>query len=94
MYLPFPNGLHAEWIIAAAEAGKDILCEKPLVGSLEDYSRAVEACQRNNVTLMEAFMYRFHPQHQKVREFIDGGPDRADRVDARAVPLRDEPRTG
>lgn len=73
VYLPFPNGLHAEWIIAAAEAGKDVLCEKPLVGSLEDYTRAVEACDRNNVTLMEAFMYRFHPQHQKVREFIDAG---------------------
>ena len=73
VYLPFPNGLHAEWIIAAAEAGKDILCEKPLVGSLEDYARVMDACDRNGVTLMEAFMYRFHPQHQKVREFIDAG---------------------
>ncbi|TPV51111.1 Gfo/Idh/MocA family oxidoreductase [Pseudarthrobacter phenanthrenivorans] len=73
VYLPFPNGLHTEWIIAAAEAGKDILCEKPLVGSLEDYARVVEACARNGVSLMEAFMYRFHPQHQKVREFIDAG---------------------
>jgi predicted dehydrogenase len=73
VYLPFPNGLHAEWIIAAAEAGKDILCEKPLVGTLDDYSAVLEACERNNVTLMEAFMYRFHPQHQKVREFIDSG---------------------
>jgi predicted dehydrogenase len=73
VYLPFPNGLHTEWVIAAAEAGKDILCEKPLVGSLEDYARVVEACARNGVSLMEAFMYRFHPQHQKVREFIDAG---------------------
>jgi D-xylose 1-dehydrogenase (NADP+, D-xylono-1,5-lactone-forming) len=73
VYLPFPNGLHAEWIIAAAEAGKDILCEKPLVGSLDDYARVVDACDRNEVNLMEAFMYRFHPQHQKVREFIDAG---------------------
>ncbi|WP_028272712.1 MULTISPECIES: Gfo/Idh/MocA family protein [Arthrobacter] len=73
VYLPFPNGLHAEWIIAAAEAGKDILCEKPLVCSLEDYARVVEACSHNEVNLMEAFMYRFHPQHQKVREFIDAG---------------------
>lgn len=73
VYLPFPNGLHAEWIIAAAQAGKDVLCEKPLVGSLEDYARVVEACERNGVSLMEAFMYRFHPQHQRVREFIDAG---------------------
>lgn len=73
VYLPFPNGLHTDWIIAAAEAGKDILCEKPLVGSAEDYARVVEACARNGVNLMEAFMYRFHPQHQKVREFIDTG---------------------
>lgn len=73
VYLPFPNGLHAEWIVAAAEAGKDVLCEKPLVGSLEDYARVVEACERNEVNLMEAFMYRFHPQHQKVREFLDAG---------------------
>lgn len=73
VYLPFPNGLHAEWIIAAANAGKDILCEKPLVCSLQDYRRVVEACERNQVGLMEAFMYRFHPQHQKVREFLDVG---------------------
>ncbi|KRE71483.1 Gfo/Idh/MocA family protein [Arthrobacter sp. Soil762] len=73
VYLPFPNGLHAEWIVAAAEAGKDILCEKPLVGTAEDYARVVEACERNSVSLMEAFMYRFHPQHQKVREFVDAG---------------------
>ncbi|TQJ39344.1 putative dehydrogenase [Arthrobacter sp. SLBN-112] len=73
VYLPFPNALHADWIIAAAEAGKDILCEKPLVATSHDYRRVVEACERNGVTLMEAFMYRFHPQHQKVREFIDSG---------------------
>ncbi|MDQ0678818.1 putative dehydrogenase [Arthrobacter pascens] len=62
VYLPFPNSLHADWIIAAANAGKDILCEKPLVCRLQDYQRVVEACERNEVTLMEAFMYRFHPQ--------------------------------
>lgn len=73
VYLPFPNGLHADWIIAAADAGKDILCEKPLVCSLHDYRRVVEACERNQVSLMEAFMYRFHPQHRKVREFLDAG---------------------
>jgi len=73
VYLPFPNGMHADWIVAAAEAGKDILCEKPLVTSAHDYGRVLEACQRNGVNLMEAFMYRFHPQHQKVREFIDAG---------------------
>lgn len=73
VYLPFPNGLHAEWIIAAANAGKDILCEKPLVCSLDDYQRVVEACERNQVSLMEAFMYRFHPQHHKVRELLDAG---------------------
>jgi D-xylose 1-dehydrogenase (NADP+, D-xylono-1,5-lactone-forming) len=73
VYLPFPNGLHAEWIIAAADAGKDILCEKPLVCSLQDYRRVVEACERNEVSLMEAFMYRFHPQHQKVGELLNAG---------------------
>lgn len=73
VYLPFPNGLHADWIVAAAEAGKDILCEKPLVANAVDYRRVMQACERNGVNLMEAFMYRFHPQHQKVREFIDGG---------------------
>jgi D-xylose 1-dehydrogenase (NADP+, D-xylono-1,5-lactone-forming) len=73
VYLPFPNGLHADWIIAAANAGKDILCEKPLVCSADDYHRVVEACERNRVSLMEAFMYRFHPQHQKVRELLRAG---------------------
>ena len=56
VFLPFPNGLHAEWIIAAANAGKDILCEKPLVCSLDDYQQVVEACERNQVNFMETFM--------------------------------------
>lgn len=73
VYLPFPNGLHTEWIIAAANAGKDILCEKPLVSSVDDYRRVLEACERNQVCLMEAFMYRFHPQHHKVRELLETG---------------------
>ncbi|VXB05397.1 Oxidoreductase [Arthrobacter sp. 9AX] len=73
VYIPFPNSLHADWIVTAAEAGKDILCEKPMVSSLEDYQRVRQACAANGVTLMEAFMYRFHPQHQKVREYIDSG---------------------
>jgi len=73
IYNPLPNALHAEWTIAAAEAGKAILCEKPLAVSSAEAQRMIDAARANGVLLMEAFMYRFHPQHARVREILDGG---------------------
>src|SRR5207248_8337509 len=62
IYNPLPNSLHAEWSIRAMEAGKHVLCEKPLAVTAKQGTRMVEVARDNGVLLMEAFMYRFHPQ--------------------------------
>jgi D-xylose 1-dehydrogenase (NADP+, D-xylono-1,5-lactone-forming) len=62
IYNPLPNSLHAEWSIRALEAGKNVLCEKPLAVTAEEGAQMVEAAQASGKLLMEAFMYRFHPQ--------------------------------
>ncbi|WP_138443629.1 Gfo/Idh/MocA family protein [Sinomonas susongensis] len=73
VYLPFPNSLHAEWAVRAADAGKHILCEKPLVATLDDFQRVLAAADRAGVRVMEAFMYRFHAQRARVGELISSG---------------------
>jgi D-xylose 1-dehydrogenase (NADP+, D-xylono-1,5-lactone-forming) len=73
VYIPLPNTLHAEWTIRAAAAGKAVLCEKPLATSASDAARQIEACAKHGVSLMEAFMYRFHPQTRRVQELIASG---------------------
>ena len=73
IYIPLPNSMHLEWAIRAAEAGKPVLCEKPLALTYVDANRIVEAFERRKVPLMESFMYRFHPQHQRVRALIEAG---------------------
>ena len=60
--------MHAEWAIKAAEAGKHILCEKPIGLNYAEAMAIVEAARRNDVFLMEAFMYRCHPQTAKLVE--------------------------
>jgi predicted dehydrogenase len=62
VYIPLPNGLHAEWVMRAAAAGKHVLCEKTLGLTPEETRAMVGACERAGVLLMEAFMYRHHPQ--------------------------------
>jgi len=73
IYIPLPNSMHLEWAIRAAEAGKPVLCEKPLALNYDDANKIVEAFERRKVPLMESFMYRFHPQHQRVRALIEAG---------------------
>ncbi|MGZ5319799.1 MAG: Gfo/Idh/MocA family protein [Actinomycetota bacterium] len=73
VYVPLPNHLHAEWTIAAARAGKHVLCEKPLAMTAADAERMIEACQAEGVHLMEAFMYRLHPTWEAVRELVASG---------------------
>jgi predicted dehydrogenase len=73
VYIPLPNHLHLEWTLAAAAAGKHVLCEKPLAMTSADGERMAEACEQAGVTLMEAFMYRLHPTWQRVRELIAAG---------------------
>ncbi|GCE25360.1 oxidoreductase [Dictyobacter alpinus] len=73
VYISTPHPMHAEWAIKAAEAGKHILCEKPIALNHADAMAIIEAAQRHDVFLMEAFMYRGHPQMQKLVELIHTG---------------------
>src|SRR5690625_2330163 len=73
VYIPLPNHLHKEWAIKAAQKGKHILCEKPAALTTEEVYEIKKACEENNVLFMEAFMYYFHPQHNRVKEIIDTG---------------------
>ncbi|HET9344818.1 MAG TPA: Gfo/Idh/MocA family oxidoreductase [Candidatus Limnocylindrales bacterium] len=73
VYIPLPNHLHLEWTLAAAKAGKHVLCEKPLALTADDAQRMVDACEAAGVRLMEAFMYRLHPTWLAVRELVESG---------------------
>jgi xylose dehydrogenase (NAD/NADP) len=73
IYNPLPNSLHAEWTIKAAAAGKPVLCEKPLALDADQAQLMIDSCRSHGVLLMEAFMYRFHPQHARVIELIENG---------------------
>ena len=73
VYIGLPNALHAEWTVRAAQAGKHVLCEKPLSKRAADVERMAAACERAGVLLMEAFMWRHHPRHAKVRELLAAG---------------------
>ena len=73
VYIPLPNGLHREWTVKAARAGKHVLCEKPLALTEADCLEMIEACRQNGVKLMEAFMYRFTPRTQMLRELLAKG---------------------
>ena len=73
VYLPLPNHLHKPWTIAAARAGKHVLCEKPLALTARDAEEMIEACDREGVRLMEAFMYRVHPSWVAAREIVASG---------------------
>ena len=73
VYIAVPHPMHAEWAIQAADAGKHILCEKPLGLNHAEAMAIVEAARRNDVFLMEAFMYRCQPQTEKLVELIRAG---------------------
>jgi D-xylose 1-dehydrogenase (NADP+, D-xylono-1,5-lactone-forming) len=73
VYVPLPNSLHVEWSIKALEAGKHVLCEKPMSRHPEDVERAFDVAEREGLVLMEAFMWRHHPQLERARELIASG---------------------
>ncbi|ADU94276.1 Gfo/Idh/MocA family protein [Geobacillus sp. Y412MC52] len=73
VYIPLPNSLHAEWTIKAAKKKKHVLCEKPAALCAEDVRRMIEVCEENGVLFMEAFMYQFHPQHERVKQLLAAG---------------------
>ncbi len=70
VYIALPHVLHAEWAIRAANAGKHILCEKPLAINYAEALSIVDAASRNDIFMMEAFMYRCHPQTTKLIELL------------------------
>jgi predicted dehydrogenase len=74
VYIPLPNALHAPWILRSLEAGKHVLCEKPLTMSASDTERVVAAAGASGVTLVEAYMAPHHPRFQLVQTLArDGG---------------------
>ncbi|MGQ0548248.1 MAG: Gfo/Idh/MocA family protein, partial [Armatimonadota bacterium] len=73
IYIPLPNSMHREWTTRCAEAGKHVLCEKPLGLTAAECEEMVAACRAHRVTLMEAFMYRFHPRTERVAQMIADG---------------------
>jgi predicted dehydrogenase len=70
VYISTPHSLHAEWSLRAAKAGKHILCEKPLTLNHTEALAVIDAARKHNVFLMEAFMYRCHPQTAKLVELL------------------------
>jgi predicted dehydrogenase len=73
VYISLPNTMHCEWSVRAVEAGKHVLCEKPLTRHPDEAAAAFDAADRAGRLLSEAFMYRHNPQTAKLRELIDGG---------------------
>jgi predicted dehydrogenase len=73
VYIPLPNSMHVEWTLRALEAGKHVLCEKPMDRRPEQVARAFDAAEARGLVLSEAFMWRHHPQTARLRSLLDEG---------------------
>jgi predicted dehydrogenase len=73
VYIPLPNGLHAEWTIRALQAGKPVLCEKPLTGSPADTEQVLAVARQTGTLLWEAFVFPFHDQMGAIRGLLADG---------------------
>lgn len=73
VYIPLPNHLHGVWACRAARAGKHVLCEKPLALNSSEARRMIDETDHAGIILMEAFMYRFHPQIKKALQLLESG---------------------
>lgn len=73
VYIPLPNALHMEWAVKAMNTGKHVLCEKPIALNSSECLKMIECSRRNNVKLMEAFMYRYTYRTKKVMELLSSG---------------------
>jgi len=73
IYNPLPNGLHAKWTIAALEAGKHVLCEKPFTANTKEAEDVAAVAERTGLVVMEAFHYRYHPLTCRMREIVESG---------------------
>lgn len=82
VYNPLPNSLHAEWTKRAADAGLDVLCEKPLTVDAEQAREVVDYCAERDRTLMEAFMFRYHPRTERALEIARSELGELRRVEA------------
>lgn len=70
VYISLPIGLQEKWAIKAAKAGKHILCEKSVTTSYNSAKKIVSECKKNEIRILEAFAFRFHPQHKKIKKII------------------------
>jgi predicted dehydrogenase len=73
VYIPLPNSLHIEWTVRALQAGKHVLCEKPLSRRTDEVARAFDVAENAGLVLMEGFMYRHNPQTRRLLELIADG---------------------
>ena len=73
VYISLPNNLHCEWSVRSLEAGKHVLCEKPMGKRAAEVEEAFDVAERSGLLLSEAFMYRHHPQARRLRELLDDG---------------------
>jgi D-xylose 1-dehydrogenase (NADP+, D-xylono-1,5-lactone-forming) len=73
VYISLPNGMHVEWTRRALEAGKHVLCEKPLTRSPAEVQELFDLAQARGLQLSEAFMYRHHPQTKTIKELVESG---------------------
>ena len=73
VYIATPHSHHVEWVVAAAAAGKHILCEKPLAVNARSARTAIDAVRRAGVFMMEGFAFRVHPQYARLKELLEGG---------------------
>jgi predicted dehydrogenase len=88
VYNPLPNSLHCEWTIRALEAGKHVLCEKPLASNAHEAARMAEAAEKTGRVLVEAFHWRYHPLAARMREIVEGELGRVEHVEAAmCIPL-------
>jgi predicted dehydrogenase len=73
LYIPLPNALHATWTIAALRAGRPVLCEKPLTGSLAQTQQVLAVARETRTPLWEAFVFPFHDQMERIRGLLASG---------------------
>jgi predicted dehydrogenase len=73
VYVPLPNSMHVDWTVRVLEAGKHVLCEKPLSRHAADVERAFSVADRTGRILMEAFMYRHNPQTSRLKQLVESG---------------------
>jgi xylose dehydrogenase (NAD/NADP) len=73
VYISLPNAMHVPWSVRALEAGKHVLCEKPLSQRAADVEAAFDLAEQQGLLLMEAFMWRYHPQTERLEQMVAGG---------------------